>query len=407
MTEEPIDFAAAINGAGPAAADDSRAAPRSLAMTPSQIVDAWAREKTPLVRIPTGLPPLDEACRGGLPIPWRVVLVGAPSAGKTAVAMVIADTLARGLAAEGVAVGVLAVDEDPEDLTIRLLQMVGFTIAQAELRDAGDLAQMRAALEPLRLRLYDATWTIDAAAEDLAMHAAGAQQRATLLIDSIQAARSTSALEADTPRAVVEANMNAVRAASQKHRMLVIATSEANRASYRSEAATTDTNDLASGAESRSIEFGAQTLLILRTPKERPDTIHARIAKNRRGRPAEFWLQFDRDRHRLSGCASPDQDPRQRNERAERQRAANRAGVVRDAGTLLAIVGSHPGIGARDLRARVAGSGHKWGRERLEAATQRAADGVEGQRLVNRGARKGALWYVEGAPQHDQRSANE
>ena len=94
--------------------------------------------------------------------------------------MVIADTLARRLAAQGVAVGVLAVDEDPEDRTIRLLQIAGFTIAQAELRDVEDLARMRAALEPLGLRLYGATWTIDAAADDLATHAAATRQRATL-----------------------------------------------------------------------------------------------------------------------------------------------------------------------------------------------------------------------------------
>src|SRR5450432_984912 len=79
---------------------------RNPPASPADVVERWGREG-PLVRVPTGIAPFDQACRGGLPIPWRVLIVGAPSAGKTLVAVTIADTLARALADVGLCVGVL------------------------------------------------------------------------------------------------------------------------------------------------------------------------------------------------------------------------------------------------------------------------------------------------------------
>lgn len=46
-----------------------RAAPAAARpMTPSEIARAWSADG-PLVRVPTGFATLDEACRGGLPVP--------------------------------------------------------------------------------------------------------------------------------------------------------------------------------------------------------------------------------------------------------------------------------------------------------------------------------------------------
>ena len=60
--------------------------------------------------------------------------------------------VARILATEDVCVGVLAVDEEPDDLTVRLAQMVGFSIAQAEGRASEVLDRMQVALAGLRIR---------------------------------------------------------------------------------------------------------------------------------------------------------------------------------------------------------------------------------------------------------------
>jgi hypothetical protein len=184
--------------------------------------------------------------------------------------------------------------------------------------------------------------------------------------------RSAAALVAETPRTIVEANVAALRVASSLHRMLVVGTSEANRASYRSEQAVEQSNDLAAGAESRAIEFGAQTLLMARTPKDHPDIIHVRVAKNRRMRPGEFWLRLDRERHALAECGNPEADPATASAKVEGKRAgkraATRAEVEADAHAVLPVVVEAPGIGSRRLRAALKVRGLAMGVPRLDAA---------------------------------------
>jgi hypothetical protein len=272
-------------------------------------------------------------------------------------------------------------------------------VREAEDRNPDDLDRMGAALAGLRVRLYDSSHTIESAAADLAAWAASQGRRASLFIDSIQAARSSEALTADTPRLIVEANVAAMRVASTSHRMLTIATSEANRASYRDQSGATETNDLAAGAESRAIEFGAQTQLVLRTPKGCPDIIHVRVAKNRRARVGEFWLRLDRERHAVTEVGDPGADPKVVAEREEGARDARRAGMDRDAQTLMSIVRARPGMGSRDLRAAIVSAGHKWGRDRLDALIAHATAGVHGSRLrddgVDRGSRHDPAYFVE------------
>jgi hypothetical protein len=273
---------------------------------------------------------------------------------------------------------------------------VGFTVAEAEKRDPAVLRRMAEALADRRIRLYDATHTIESGAADLAAWAKAEGRQAALFIDSIQAARSDAALSADSPREIVEANVAAMRVASTGHRMLVGATSEANRASYRNEQASEQSNDLAAGAESRAIEFGAQTLLMLRTPKDHPDLVHVRIAKNRRAYVGEFWLKLDRERHALAECRAPSADPNVTAAKTEAKRRAAVVDVERDAKAVAGAVRANPGIGERDLRAALRTAGHRWGRDRLNAAKRRLAAGFGGDRLVDRSEDgRACSWHLE------------
>jgi KaiC/GvpD/RAD55 family RecA-like ATPase len=328
-------------------------------------------------------------CRGGFPIPWRVVIVGAPSAGKTASAAAVGFEIARELGC----VGFLAVDEEPDDITIRLAQMVGFTVADAEQRDPEVLSDLAAALEPLHVRLYDGDFTIDAAAEDLGAWASSIGLPGVLIVDSLQTARSNRVTDTMTAREQVEANVSALRAATKKYRLLTIATSEANRNAYRSEQA--EQNDLAAGAETRAIEFGAQTLLVLRTPKDSPDVVHVKVSKNRRAQRGEFWLRIDRETHALTECANPADNPEASQKRADEKRERDRARVERDANELIRVAARAPGLSERDLRtaAKVAGLG--WGRDRFEIAKRRCIEGTPDGRLVNRGDDRASRWFVE------------
>jgi hypothetical protein len=181
--------------------------------------------------------------------------------------------------------------------------------------------------------------------------------------------------------------------------MIVVATSEANRNAYRNEAASEMSNDLAAGAESRTLEYSAQTLLMLRTPKDHRDVIHVRVAKNRRADAGvEFWLRLDRDRHALTECPNPDASPQARAEEQDRKRAGVRAEVAADADALAEVLRKHPRVGEKALRAALPLAGLQWGRDRLEAAKACLSAGHRGTRLVDRGpGAKGAPkeWCLE------------
>jgi len=372
-----------------------QAEPTAKPKTLADIVDRWA-EEGPLVRVSTGIEPLDELSRGGLPVPWRVIVVGAPSAGKTALGVIIADKMARAAEGAGLVVGILGVDEEPEDLAVRLLQIAGYSLAEAETRDPGVLAEMRRAVQNLRVRLYDDEFTIESAAADLAGWAKAEGRMAALFLDSLHAVRSAAGADAKNPRESVEANVRAMRAVSTRLRMLVVASAEANRASYRTDDAAETTNDMAAGAESRAVEFGAQTQLMLRTPKGFPNVIHVRVAKNRRADRGEFWLELDRARHSVAACPDPTANPETQHERESRKQEAGRGEVERDAKALAGIVFSAPGMSERDLRDAVREAGHKWGRERLGAAKLRLQKGANGSKLVDKSGTdsKETAWYM-------------
>lgn len=393
-----FDAVFGVDGAGPEG--DGREAqpkPSRAPTTPADVIERW-RIEGPLVRLRTGIRALDDLCRGGFPIPWRVFIVGAPSAGKTFVDVIIGDHLSSD--DDGLCVGLLAVDEEDDDIVTRLVQIAGFTVKQAEGREHDDLDRMRDALARGRVRIYDASYTIAEAAADLAAWAASQGRRAGLFVDSIQTVRPDG--PADTPRLAVEANVRAVRAASTDHRMLVVATSEANRASYRGQGAEDESNDLAAGAESRALEYGAQTQLMLRTPKDHPEVIHVRVAKNRRATKGEFWLRMDREAHSVTEIGNPAEDPSAAAKGDEKKREKNRGGVTRDARDLIPLVRARPGIGEVALRVAVKAAGLTFGRERLGAALEVAAEGIAGVRIVDRGTDKGdkhyPAYFVEAMP---------
>lgn len=354
------------------------AKPRTL----TDIVDQWAAEG-PLVRVATGIGPLDRLSHGGMPVPWRVIIVGAPSAGKTAVEVIIADSLARAAESAGMCVGILGVDEEPEDLAVRLMQIAGFSLEESEERDPEVLAMMRERVAGLRVRLYDDEFTIESAAADLAAWAKAEGRLGALFLDSLHAVRSLAGAEAQNPRESVEANVRAMRGAATRLRLLVVASSEANRQSYRDDDAASKTNDLAAGAESRAVEFGAQTQLMLRTPKDHPNVIHVRVAKNRRADRGEFWLRLDRERHSVTECPDPTSDPAAEAARTEEERATVRAEVLRDAEALATLLVRHPdGLGVRELRGTLKAAGLKWGQPRLDAARSALRKGHKGVRLL-------------------------
>ncbi len=322
----------------------------------ADVVGKWKREG-PIVRMPTGWATFDEAARGGLAFGRRHFLAGAPNAGKTAAAATLAHT--AWLA--GHAVGILAVDEEPDDVTARFAQMAGFTLDDTESGDASRLDPIAHALREEGVYLYDHSWSVEAAGNDLARQAAAAGKLAVFIVDSVQTSRCEEAVKADAPRMAIAANVRAMKLVTSTHKLLLIATSEMSRAGYGNSESSKNFNDMAAGKESGDIEYAAAVLLVLRSVKGSPDKIHVNVPKLKRGKQVEFFLNFDRYRHGLVECPAP---PMVNSENARANRTIRR--ISEDERTIRELILSNPGVGVRALRALALKCG--MGKDRVEDA---------------------------------------
>jgi hypothetical protein len=267
-----------------------------------------------------------------------VVVVGAPGAGKT----FLTTWWARRWAKAGAHVGMLAIDEDPEDITVRLAQMAGHTVASCEQRAPWDLERIALDLAELStIRLYGAATTIEAAATNLA-RAGSSESIRVLIVDSLQ-----------TERAIVSANIAAIREVATRHRLLVIATSEAPRSQYATVDQAASANRIASAKSSGAVEYGAQTLLYLSSVAGESDLVKVDIAKNRRGAagPQVLHLRLNREQHTLAEVSDP--RPAAASSRDAERAAKTSADLAKKVNEVAGIVYQSPGIGSRELRTRV------------------------------------------------------
>ena len=377
--------------------------PPSSFLTSVDIFQQWAQDG-PLIHEPTGIPPIDNATGGGPVYGTRWILNGAPDAGKTALLVQIGHTYAR----RGIAVGFLAADEEPSDLVTRFAQRDGFSRLDCEIRDANTLGLIQSADGGLPVRFYRSDTTIEAASDDLALWARQRGSQAALIVDSIQTVVCTASRGSDLgAREVVTANVQAFKNCAMRHKLIALATSEMNRAAYRN-GNTADQNDMASGAESRAIEFLARVLLTLRSVKGEPNLVEVAIPKNKHGPSGvSFHLHLDRRRMMLfesEGPVVPDTEAAKEDEKALKERLAAEALAAREASAvlarqelhlkeealLLAAVAEQPGIGVHELRAAVAAKLGGCGRARVDDAIARL-----GKRLrIEQGPRGAKLHYL-------------
>lgn len=356
------------------------------AWTPSDVISSW-RSEGPLVHEPTGIAKLDELTGGGPVYGSRWYIIGPPDTAKTALAVQISDTYAR----RGIAVGLHAVDEEPGDIVTRLAQRAGWLRRDCEERDHETLDAIAAKLEALPIRFYGGDHTIESAMADLGAYAKDLGTRAAYFGDSIQALRCDGTGSADSLREAVSANVAALRNGATIHRMIAMATSEANRSAYRSIEAAETTNDMAAGKESGAIEFSARVLLMLRSVRGETDLIDAKITKNKHGPSGDsVHLKIDRRHMVLTESGAPNAV-----DVKAKKVASVKAEVAEDADLLASIVRKNQGVNESALRALVKLSGAKWGVDRLNAAKLLLADAWKGDRLVERGEGKACSWCLE------------
>jgi hypothetical protein len=339
------------------------------ACTPAAILREL-RDAPPVVIAETGIAELDRLCGGGLPIPWRVMLVGMPSAWKTGLAVYLADRFERA----DLCVGILAIDEEPEDVAVRIAQMSAFDRTKLQRQDREELDAACEDLDGAHIILYDQEHTIESAAFDLYKRASNAGKRAVFVVDSIQTARCNALSEkaAASPRDVVEANVAAFRWVTSTYRMLGIATSEANRAAYRDGGVMQAS--MAAGAESRSIEYAAQTMIVLRADDAEPDTLfHADVAKNRARLKGAFSFRLNREHHTISELGAS----ALKEERKEAKQAEKRTAAQADAVAVAREVHAQPGLTKRRLYQALRERHGAFADSRTDAGLEALGGGVE------------------------------
>lgn len=364
------DVGAAIKATFERIKQDADESSTRVPRTVGDIVADW-REEGQTERVNLGIPTLDAKCGGGLPIPRRVLITGAPSAGKTYIQTWVGEQFLTRLAAFGFLVGIVAIDEDDTDLLVRFAQMRGFTPEQLEARTEETLVQVAAEFAETPVRFYDSEWSLDAAVTDLASAAKEKGCPPALFVDSIHVAWSVAGIAAKSIRESIDCNFKVLKRAHLVHRMTVITTGEMNRQNYASEKQAADANIAASTAETRAAEYWAQTHLAVRTPKDLDGIIECTIAKNRgiRSKRGKFWLRLQHETHDIQEVGDPNESPEFVQAKEEKKRTAAAFKNTKDAEQLAKFLLSHTDLNVRGLRTAISAEPSLgWGHSKLDKA---------------------------------------
>ncbi len=341
-------------------------APASVDTKPNRTPDLIGRvlgdweTNGPLVHEPTGIARLDELTGGGPVYGTRWVLAGQPDSGKTALMIQIGHEFAL----RNISVGLMAVDEEPDDIVTRLAQRAGFTRQDCEKRDPSCLANMRSRLSALPIYFYDATWTIETAASDLAIRARATGGKAMLGVDSLQTVRCTAeATQREMSEiSAVTARMHALRSVASRHQLIALATSEVGRSNYDGSRQSTA---LPSAKWSGAVEYSARVLIALRSVPGETDLVELELGKNKHGpRDQKLHLRIDRSSQTLTTAA---RESRPADSSSRDARALER--VWTDAEAVAKALIAKPGSTVRGLRAAVRASTGV-GNDRVDAGVQ-------------------------------------
>jgi KaiC/GvpD/RAD55 family RecA-like ATPase len=318
-------------------------------------------------RLSTGLPALDKAFRGGVPVGIVWTIVGAPGSCKTTLAYQATMTMRD----QGALVCVLAYDEPPASMLVRLGRHIGLDRDRIESGAPECMDAIEAHSRTHDWLLVDGMGevpvSIDAAADELLRRSNGRPM--VLMVDSIQRAWVDGIEDVDSPRQQVDMIVRALRRAAARG-ILIIATCEAARGLYRGGAREGKINAIAAGKESGSIEYRSDALLVL-DAKEPDDTEEGHVvlsgtwAKNRirSSKATTLWFVLDRERSVLSECDAPidEEAPTSGNDRRPRKPKDSTPGkeeLMRAALAVEAYVRTEPGCGKNEIRDAVKGFSH-------------------------------------------------
>jgi replicative DNA helicase/DNA-binding transcriptional ArsR family regulator len=269
------------------------------AITPLSNVDLCEALMGAGPRIPLGIQTIDDKLHGGMRIRKVFGFGGAPGAWKTSLLVQIADHLCQ---QPGIAVAWLAYDECAEEILSRRLQARGVPRNLTEDPDEYTLA-VAAELDQLPFKVFE-NRPLDEAVEAFARMYPEADR--FVFIDSAQKMWTHESRQMQTLRERIDVTLETCRRLREARatQCAMFMTSEVGRGSYRSKNGVDQTDDLAAGKESGSIEYGMDVWSVLRVASGDPETITMSISKNRIGSKAlgpDDLLEFlpDREHCRL------------------------------------------------------------------------------------------------------------
>jgi hypothetical protein len=275
---------------GAAHVDDEKPAALVTAKSIAQHVALLAAE-LPCAQLATGIKTLDDCFRGGVPSQRFLVIGGAPGAFKTSFAARLAYIWAKA----GIFVGIMAVDEGPEGYIDRIAMYEACKRELLDEHDAEEWARLAEAVKELPIELDDGSMTFENFAAHIRKKAGSGP--AVVISDSIQTVpiESIGERKNESRREYVDRVVRAHKHAVIEHNLLILALCELSRAFYRSEALAKELNPLAAFKETGSIEYSAQTALVLTTPRGHGELVDVTVAKNRGFRKEPFRLEFHQD----------------------------------------------------------------------------------------------------------------
>lgn len=334
----------------------------------------------PLVHVSTGIPYLDHTTGGGPVYGTRWYITAPPDGGKTGWIMQMVDHMStpKERGGEGLCVAVLAVDEEPLDVLSRLAQRHGISRKECEERTPETIDRIQRVIYPRKIRFFDGSVTIEEAAKDLADWAASEETGGVLFIDSVQTAKSAKYESKLQIKEIVEQNASAIRDVASKYRIIVIATSEVNRASYVtiSPSGVPDSHwtPLSAAKESGKIEYSGRVILSLARIEGNSDVSVVAIAKNKHGESYPslqglFYLSVDRATQTWTQCDAPVAEVA--DTPVDRKKAADQKLLRDNCKTVYEQIEANPEIGIKSLQSLQVEDSTKIGTKRLEAVLSR------------------------------------
>lgn len=280
-----------------------------------EVAISAASERAARPRTPTGIATLDNAIGGGIPGANIVVITAPPGNYKSTLLSFLAAQLARA----GHPVAYMAVDEGTDRAAMRLKAAgiiagpIRFASPESALEEQADkvaktaaAATRSATVEQIMRRPRAIGDEDDDALIEFRAREWGLVKTGVLVVDSLQCVPCRAAATAKDQFQRLETVMVALRSVCERHGVIVLASSEANRASFSKKNDAENTAGLASAKGSSAVEYKADLACTLRKTSE---GIRLRVEKSRLGADApEVYLHWDGSAFTELGAPPPQGD---------------------------------------------------------------------------------------------------